>query len=49
MDLLISILAGVGLIYGMIFHGVLSDISSKYSKTWGNKMFILCIITGVSI
>ncbi|SDX30709.1 hypothetical protein [Tepidimicrobium xylanilyticum] len=43
MDLLISILAGIGLGYGMLFQGVLSDISSKYFKIWGNKMFVLCI------
>lgn len=43
MDLLISILAGIGLGYGMLFQGVLSDISSKYFKIWGNKMLVLCI------
>lgn len=43
MDLLISILAGIGLGYVMLFQAVLSDISSKYFKIWGNKMFVLCI------
>ncbi|WP_129599859.1 hypothetical protein [Anaerophilus nitritogenes] len=47
MDLIVSILAGIGLIYGMIFQGVLSDISSKHSKIWGDKMIVLCIVAFV--
>lgn len=47
MDLLISILVGIGLGYGMIFQGVMSDISQKYSHIWGNKIFVLCIISFV--
>jgi uncharacterized membrane protein YjfL (UPF0719 family) len=43
-DLLISIIAGVGLGSGMFFQGILSDISSRYFKIWGNKMFVLCIV-----
>ena len=35
----------MGLGYGMFFQGVLSDISSKYFKIWGNKMFVLCIVS----
>lgn len=44
MDLLVSILCGIGLGSGMIFQGVMSDISRKYFNIWGNKMFVLCII-----
>ena len=46
-DLLVSILAGTGLMCGMFFQGVLSDISSKYSKVWLDKMFILCVVAFV--
>lgn len=44
-DLFISVLAGIGLGYGMIFQGVLSDISNKYFEIWGNKLFVLCVIS----
>ena len=47
MDLLVSVLAGIGLGYGLIFQGVLSDVSSKYSGVWANKMILLCIISFV--
>lgn len=43
-DLLISILLGIGLGSGMVFQGVMSDVSSKYSHIWGTKMFVLCVI-----
>lgn len=43
MDLLLSILAGMGLGTGMLFNGVFADMSSKYFKIWGSKMFILCL------
>ncbi len=46
-DLLVSILAGIGLGCGMFFQGALSDISHKYSEIWGRKIFILCIIAFV--
>ena len=42
-DLIISSLAGMGLMCGVFFQGILSDISSKYSKIWWNEMFVLCI------
>lgn len=42
-DLLVSILCGIGLGYGMFFQGVLSDVSEKHSEIWGSKMFVLCI------
>lgn len=44
-DLVVSILAGIGLAYGLFFQGVLSDISSKYSEVWGSKIFFLCLIS----
>lgn len=44
-DLFISLLAGIGLGYGMIFQGVLSDISSKYFEIWGNKLLVLCVVS----
>lgn len=44
-DLFISVLAGIGLGYGMIFQGVLSDISNKYFEIWGNNLFVLCVIS----
>lgn len=43
-DLFISFLCGLGLACGMLFQAILSDISSKYYKMWGNKMMILCIL-----
>lgn len=43
-DLLLSILAGIGLGCGMFFNGVFADMSSKYFEIWGSKMFILCLI-----
>lgn len=43
LDLIVSVLAGIGLMNGMFFQGVLSDISAKYSKIWGGKMSTLCI------
>jgi di/tricarboxylate transporter len=43
-DLFISMIAGMGLGTGMFFQGILSDISSKYFKIWGNKMFALCVV-----
>lgn len=43
-DLIVSVIAGMGLICGMFFQGILSDISSKYSEIWGSKMLILCIV-----
>ncbi|NLJ99562.1 MAG: hypothetical protein GX320_09945 [Tissierellia bacterium] len=43
-DLFVSILAGLGLICGMFFQGVLSDISSEHSVIWGKKMFLLFIV-----
>lgn len=46
-DLFSSILAGIGLFCGAFFQGILSDISSKYSVMWGNKIFILAIIAFV--
>jgi hypothetical protein len=47
-DLFISVLAGIGLCYGMIFQGVLSDISNKYFRIWGNKLFVLCVVSLIS-
>lgn len=44
-DLFITVLAGIGLGFGMIFQGVLSDISNKYFKIWGNKLLILCVVS----
>ena len=44
-DLLVSILAGMGLAAGMFFQGVLSDISTKYFEIWGNKMLTLCVVS----
>lgn len=44
-DLFITVLAGIGLGFGMIFQGVLSDISSKYSGIWANKLFFLCVVS----
>lgn len=42
-DLFITVLAGIGLGFGMIFQGVLSDISNKYFEIWGNKLLVLCV------
>lgn len=44
-DLFVNIVAGIGLGFGMIFQGVLSDISSKYFKIWGNKLLVLCVVS----
>ena len=44
-DLFISVLAGIGLGYGMVFQGILSDISNKYFEIWGNKLFVLCVVS----
>lgn len=44
-DLFITILAGIGLGYGMIFQGVLSDISSKHYEIWGTKLMFLCVVS----
>lgn len=41
---IVSMLVGIGLFNALLFQGVLSDISSKYSEIWFNKIFILCII-----
>ena len=46
-DILISMLCGIGLGYGMFFQGGLSDISDKYSEIWDSKMVILCIVSFV--
>ena len=46
-DLLLSILAGMGLGCGMFFHGVFADMSSKYFKIWGSRIFILCLVAFV--
>lgn len=43
-DLISSILAGIGLYCGVFFQGILSDISSKYSLIWWNKIFVSAII-----
>lgn len=43
-DLLVSVLSGIGLGSGMVFQGVMADISQKYSSIWANKMFTLCVI-----
>lgn len=43
-DLLLSMLAGMGLGTGVAFNGVFADMSSKYFKLWGSKMFVLCLV-----
>lgn len=43
-DLIISILCGIGLAYGNIFQGVLSDISQNYSHIWGPKLVVLSLM-----
>ena len=43
-DLFVSILAGMGLGYGLIFQGILSDVSTKYFEVWGYKMIVLCVV-----
>lgn len=44
-DIITSILSGYGLFTGLFFHGVLADISDKYSKIWTNKLLIISIVT----
>ena len=43
-DLFVSILASMGLGYGLIFQGILSDVSTKYFEVWGYKMIVLCVV-----
>lgn len=43
-DLVITIIAGIGLLFGIIFIGILSDISLEHSNLWFGKVFILSII-----
>lgn len=44
-NIITSILAGGGLFLGAIFHGVIADISDKYSKIWTSSILIVCAIS----
>lgn len=43
-DLLLSMLAGMGLATGLFFSGIFADMSSKYFKIWGHRIIILCVV-----
>lgn len=44
-DLITSMLAGIGLGTGMLFQGVLADVSFKHFEIWGDKLLLLCIVS----
>lgn len=46
-DIFISILAGVGLLYGTFFQGILTDIPANNGSQWLSRIFILDIIAFV--
>ena len=43
-DIFITMLCGLGFFFGLMFQGVLADISSHYSSIWWPKIFALSII-----
>ena len=47
MDIVVSVIAGLGLLFGLIFQGVLSDISTKYSSIYLGKMMFLSVTSSV--
>lgn len=49
LDITINIIAFLGLASGMVFQGVISDISPEYSTIWIGKMTTLCIVSALLI
>ncbi|MDR7870747.1 MAG: hypothetical protein RIN55_07820 [Tissierellaceae bacterium] len=44
-DIGVSVLAGLGLMSGLFFQGILSDVSFKYAEIYLGKMMFLCIVS----
>lgn len=46
-DIFLSIVAGLGLLTGTFFHGILTDIPNSHSEEWVGKMSLISIIAFV--
>ena len=46
-DISISVLAGIGMIFGTFYYGIMSDVASEQGHLWGGKLFKIGILSGV--
>ena len=47
-DVIVTLLALVGMLHAFYFQGILADISSEQSQIWYGKVSAICILTFVA-